>query len=180
MPLRPSCHHRKSAGSQSGMSWLCYYWTQVPYAGLSGIQAALAVMHRGLRPDIPSHTPTPLAQLIQARLLFMLSIDLYTVSSPVHPWRSKCPCRCHRSGRGAGLCRTGRVVSLCSWQLWNQAACVLMLLSYACSGVLAAHAIGAPRLCRGGAAFGSHAAGVWALTGQALHCHRSSGTFPKA
>jgi hypothetical protein len=38
---------------------------QVPYAGLSGIQAALAVMHRGLRPDIPSHTPAPLAQLIQ-------------------------------------------------------------------------------------------------------------------
>ncbi|CAL5224835.1 g7589 [Coccomyxa viridis] len=38
---------------------------QVPYAGLSGIQAALAVMHRGLRPDIPVHTPTSLAQLIQ-------------------------------------------------------------------------------------------------------------------
>ena len=37
----------------------------MPYAGLSGIQAALAVMHRGLRPDIPAHTPASLAQLIQ-------------------------------------------------------------------------------------------------------------------
>lgn len=37
----------------------------MPYAGLSGIQAALAVMHRGLRPDIPGHTPAALAQLIQ-------------------------------------------------------------------------------------------------------------------
>ena len=37
----------------------------MPYAGLSGIQAALAVMHRGLRPDMRSHTPAPLAQLIQ-------------------------------------------------------------------------------------------------------------------
>ena len=82
---------------------MCCSRTQVPYAGLSGIQAALAVMHRGLRPDIPSHTPMPLAQLIQARLLFMLSIDLDTVSSPVHPRRSVCPCRCRRSGRFRAL-----------------------------------------------------------------------------
>ena len=47
----------------------CCAHAQVPYAGLSGIQAALAVMHRGLRPDIPAHTPAPLAQLIQARRL---------------------------------------------------------------------------------------------------------------
>ncbi|KAK9905737.1 hypothetical protein WJX75_005400 [Coccomyxa subellipsoidea] len=38
---------------------------QVPYAGVSGIQAALAVMHRGLRPDIPGHTPPALAALIR-------------------------------------------------------------------------------------------------------------------
>lgn len=38
---------------------------QVPYAGVSGIQAALAVMHRGLRPDIPGHTPPALASLIR-------------------------------------------------------------------------------------------------------------------
>jgi uncharacterized protein (DUF2267 family) len=38
----------------------------VPYAGVSGIQAALAVMHRGLRPDIPAHTPAPLAALIRS------------------------------------------------------------------------------------------------------------------
>lgn len=38
---------------------------QVPYAGVSGIQAALAVMHRGLRPGIPSHTPPALAALIR-------------------------------------------------------------------------------------------------------------------
>ncbi|KAK9790953.1 hypothetical protein WJX73_010535 [Symbiochloris irregularis] len=39
---------------------------QVPYAGLNGIQAALAVMERGLRPTIPPHTPQPLTQLIKA------------------------------------------------------------------------------------------------------------------
>ena len=38
---------------------------QVPYAGLNGIQAALAVMERGLRPDIPGHTPAALASLIR-------------------------------------------------------------------------------------------------------------------
>jgi uncharacterized protein (DUF2267 family) len=38
---------------------------QVPYAGLNGIQAALAVMERGLRPDIPAHTPAALAALIR-------------------------------------------------------------------------------------------------------------------
>ena len=38
---------------------------QVPYAGLDGIQAALAVMVRGLRPDIPPHTPPALAELIR-------------------------------------------------------------------------------------------------------------------
>ena len=38
---------------------------QVPYAGLNGIQAALAVMERGLRPDIPAHTPADLAALIR-------------------------------------------------------------------------------------------------------------------
>ena len=74
MHARPSHDHRKSAGSQQGISDLCCIWSQVPYAGLSGIQAALAVMHRGLRPDIPSHTPAPLARLIQARLLLTLSI----------------------------------------------------------------------------------------------------------
>ena len=47
------------------LSFRSLVFVQVPYAGLSGIQAALAVMHRGLRPDIPSHTPAPLAQLIQ-------------------------------------------------------------------------------------------------------------------
>ena len=38
---------------------------QVPYAGLDGIQAALAVMVRGLRPDIPPHTPPAFADLIR-------------------------------------------------------------------------------------------------------------------
>ena len=37
----------------------------MPYAGLNGIQAALAVMERGLRPDIPAHTPADLAALIR-------------------------------------------------------------------------------------------------------------------
>jgi len=37
----------------------------VPYAGVSGIQAAVAVMHRGLRPEIPGHTPAELAVLIR-------------------------------------------------------------------------------------------------------------------
>ena len=37
----------------------------MPYAGLNGIQAALAVMERGLRPDIPGHTPPLLAGLIR-------------------------------------------------------------------------------------------------------------------
>jgi serine/threonine protein kinase len=40
---------------------------QVPFAsvGLSGMQAAMAVMNKGLRPDIPLHTPPPLAELIK-------------------------------------------------------------------------------------------------------------------
>jgi hypothetical protein len=39
----------------------------VPFAsaGLSGMQAAMAVMNKGLRPDIPAHTPPPLAELIK-------------------------------------------------------------------------------------------------------------------
>lgn len=39
---------------------------QVPFAGMNGIQAALAVMERGLRPAIPPHTPPELAHLISA------------------------------------------------------------------------------------------------------------------
>ena len=37
---------------------------QIPFAGLNGIQAALAVMERGLRPEIPQGTPAALAALI--------------------------------------------------------------------------------------------------------------------
>ena len=54
-----------NSGIQKWRSQSACMAVQVPYAGLSGIQAALAVMHRGLRPDIPVHTPTSLAQLIQ-------------------------------------------------------------------------------------------------------------------
>ena len=39
---------------------------QVPFAGLNGIQAALAVMERGLRPTIPPHTPPEFSQLIRS------------------------------------------------------------------------------------------------------------------
>mmetsp|Transcript_18116 Transcript_18116/g.54546 ORF Transcript_18116/g.54546 Transcript_18116/m.54546 type:complete len:1319 (+) Transcript_18116:310-4266(+) len=38
----------------------------LPFAGLNGMQAAMAVMNRGLRPEIPRGTPPPLASLMQA------------------------------------------------------------------------------------------------------------------
>lgn len=38
---------------------------QVPYVGMNGMQAAMAVMNRGLRPDIPPSTPSPLTMLIK-------------------------------------------------------------------------------------------------------------------
>ena len=37
-----------------------------PFAGMDGVQAAMAVLNRGLRPEIPLHTPPMLAQLIRA------------------------------------------------------------------------------------------------------------------
>lgn len=39
---------------------------QIPYQGLPGLQAAMAVVGKGSRPQIPSDTPGPLAELIQA------------------------------------------------------------------------------------------------------------------
>jgi L-aminopeptidase/D-esterase-like protein len=33
---------------------------------MQGMQAAMAVMNRGLRPDIPAHTPPRLADLMRA------------------------------------------------------------------------------------------------------------------
>ena len=30
---------------------------QIPYREMNGMQAAVSVMNRGLRPDIPAHTP---------------------------------------------------------------------------------------------------------------------------
>eukprot|EP00899_Mesostigma_viride_P014737 jgi/Mesvir1/23264/Mv12878-RA.1 len=38
---------------------------QVPFDGMSGMQAAMAVMGRGLRPPLPPTTPAPLAALIR-------------------------------------------------------------------------------------------------------------------
>ena len=59
--LRASCDFWKSGGSKHGIGDACcaHVQVQVPYARLSGIQAALAVMHRGLRPDITSHATLP-------------------------------------------------------------------------------------------------------------------------
>ncbi|GAB4819878.1 hypothetical protein N2152v2_006924 [Parachlorella kessleri] len=51
--------------SFSMVMWECAA-RQVPYSGMDGVQAALAVMNRGLRPDIPPHTPPPFAQLMRA------------------------------------------------------------------------------------------------------------------
>ncbi len=39
---------------------------QIPYQGLPGLQAAMAVVGKGSRPQIPADTPAPLAELIQA------------------------------------------------------------------------------------------------------------------
>uniref|UniRef100_A0A061RBJ4 Tkl protein kinase n=1 Tax=Tetraselmis sp. GSL018 TaxID=582737 RepID=A0A061RBJ4_9CHLO len=39
---------------------------EIPYTGMQGMQAALAVMNRGLRPEIPQHTPPALADLMRA------------------------------------------------------------------------------------------------------------------
>ena len=36
-----------------------------PFAGMDGVQAAMAVLNRGLRPEIPLHTPTKLAAMIR-------------------------------------------------------------------------------------------------------------------
>ena len=41
-------------------------------AGLDGVQAALAVMNRGLRPEIPPQTPAAFARLMQVRPLCAL------------------------------------------------------------------------------------------------------------
>lgn len=46
------------------VAWECCA-RKLPYEGLSGMQAALAVVGRGLRPKMPSHTPGALAALIQ-------------------------------------------------------------------------------------------------------------------
>ena len=83
----------------------------MPYAGLSGIQAALAVMHRGLRPDIPSHTPASLAQLIQvggvlschtSRLKCLPPIALYPWRLASHPRKASSGGPCAQS-RACGL-----------------------------------------------------------------------------
>ena len=47
------------------VAWECVA-RAVPYEGMNGVQAALAVVNRGLRPDIPAHTPPALAELIRA------------------------------------------------------------------------------------------------------------------
>ncbi|GBF95241.1 TKL kinase [Raphidocelis subcapitata] len=47
------------------VAWECCA-RQVPFAGMNGVQAALAVVNRGLRPEIPAHTPEVLAALIRA------------------------------------------------------------------------------------------------------------------
>jgi len=39
---------------------------EIPYTDMQGMQAAMAVMNRGLRPDIPAHTPSRLAALMRA------------------------------------------------------------------------------------------------------------------
>ncbi|KAK9805196.1 hypothetical protein WJX72_005376 [[Myrmecia] bisecta] len=44
--------------------WECMS-RQVPFAGLHGVQAALAVVERGMRPEVPSHTPAIWAQLMR-------------------------------------------------------------------------------------------------------------------
>lgn len=38
---------------------------KLPYHGMNGMQAAMAVMHRGLRPEMPSWCPPSLAALIK-------------------------------------------------------------------------------------------------------------------
>lgn len=38
---------------------------RVPYEGMNGVQAAIAVMSRGLRPEVPAHTPGVLAALMR-------------------------------------------------------------------------------------------------------------------
>ncbi len=38
---------------------------QVPYEGLNGLQAAIGVLERGLRPEIPAGTLPALARLMQ-------------------------------------------------------------------------------------------------------------------
>lgn len=38
---------------------------QVPFQGLNGLQAAVCVLERGLRPDIPAGTPPSFALLMQ-------------------------------------------------------------------------------------------------------------------
>jgi hypothetical protein len=47
------------------VAWECCA-RRTPYEGMNGVQAAMAVVNRGLRPQIPAHTPPALADLIRA------------------------------------------------------------------------------------------------------------------
>jgi serine/threonine protein kinase len=56
--------HRADVYSFGIVAWECCA-RRLPYAGMNGVQAALAVMNKGLRPDMPPHTPPGLAALIR-------------------------------------------------------------------------------------------------------------------
>lgn len=45
--------------------WECIT-RQLPYAGMTAVQAAMGVVNNGLRPEIPPHVSAPLASLIKA------------------------------------------------------------------------------------------------------------------
>jgi serine/threonine protein kinase len=57
--------HRADVYSFGVVMWECCS-RQLPYEGLNGVQAALAVMSKGMRPSIPERTPPALAALITA------------------------------------------------------------------------------------------------------------------
>ena len=57
--------HRADVYSFGVVMWECCS-RQLPYEGLNGVQAALAVMSKGMRPIIPESTPPGLAALITA------------------------------------------------------------------------------------------------------------------
>ncbi len=69
------------------VAWECTA-RQVPFEGLNGVQAALAVMARGARPDIPPHTPPGLAAIIR---------DCWVRGAP---WLWQCQCLWSLSLRG--------------------------------------------------------------------------------